>query len=276
MLPTIFLSHGAPTLALEDVPARRFLRETAGVLDRPSAILVASAHWESQAPVVSAMASNTTIHDFGRGFPRALFDMRYDAPGAPALAERVVDLLAGAGLPARTDARRGLDHGAWIPLSQIWPDADIPVLQLSIQPQLGPAHHLELGRALAPLRAEGVLVIGSGSFTHNLEEFFGQAPAAPEPDWVAAFADWTDAALLEDRRSDLLLYRHKAPFAVENHPTDEHLLPLYVALGAAGEDARAHRLHRSATYGVLRMDAYAFGLPTPPNAAVSERHVAYP
>ena len=182
---------GAPTLALEDVPARRFLRQAAGLLGRPSALLVASAHWESHAPLVSAMARNGTIHDFGRGFPRALFGMRYDAPGAPALAERVVDLLAAAGPPARTDARRGLGHGAWIPLSQLWPDADIPVLQVSIQSQFGPAHHPDLGRALAPLRAEGVLVLGSGSFTHDLEEFFGQAPGTPEPDWVAAFADWT-------------------------------------------------------------------------------------
>lgn len=258
MLPTVFISHGAPTLAIEDVPARRFLREAATLWPRPTAILVASAHWMSRAPLVSAMERNTTIHDFGHMFPRPLFEMRYDAPGAPQVAERVADLLAAAGLAARLDPRRGLDHGSWVPLSQIYPDADIPVLQLSIQPHLGPAHHLDLGRALAPLRKEGVLVIGSGSFTHNLEAFFGQGPNAAEPDWVAAFADWTDAALREGRVCDLLTYRRQAPFAVENHPTDEHLLPLYVALGAAGEGAKTERLHSSASYGVLRMDAYAF------------------
>jgi 4,5-DOPA dioxygenase extradiol len=259
MLPSIFISHGAPTLALEDVPARSFLREAASRLpQRPAAILVASAHWGTRTPVVSAMTRNTTIHDFGRMFPSALFEMHYDAPGAPALAERAADLLAGAGLASHIDDRRGLDHGAWIPLSQMYPDADIPVLQVSIQPHLGPAHHLDLGRALPPLRREGVLIIGSGSFTHNLEEFFGQAPDAPEPDWVAAFADWVDGALLEGRLRDLLGYRYQAPFAVQNHPTDEHLLPLYVALGAAGMAPRTERLHRSASYGVLRMDAYAF------------------
>ncbi|UPY38950.1 class III extradiol ring-cleavage dioxygenase [Sediminicoccus sp. KRV36] len=259
MLPSIFISHGAPTLALEDVPARRFLREAASHLpERPTVILVASAHWGTRTPVVSAMARNTTIHDFGQMFPRALFEMRYDAPGAPGLAERAADLLAGAGLASRMDDRRGLDHGAWVPLSQMYPGADIPVLQVSIQPHLGPAHHLDLGRALAPLRKEGVLIIGSGSFTHNLEEFFGQAADAPEPDWVAAFADWVDDALREGRLPDLLGYRYQAPFAVRNHPTDEHLLPLYVALGAAGMAPRTERLHRSASYGVLRMDAYAF------------------
>jgi 4,5-DOPA dioxygenase extradiol len=259
MMPSIFISHGAPTLALEDVPARSFLRTAASLLPRrPTAILVASAHWGTRTPVVSAMARNNTIHDFGRMFPAALFEMRYDAPGAPALADRAADLLANAGLASRTDDRRGLDHGAWIPLSQMYPEADIPVLQVSVQPHLGPAHHLDLGRALAPLRKEGVLIIGSGSFTHNLEEFFGQALDAPEPDWVADFADWVDDALLEGRLRDLLGYRHQDPFAIQNHPTDEHLLPLYVALGAAGSAPRAERLHRSASYGVLRMDAYAF------------------
>lgn len=259
MLPSMFLSHGAPTLALEDVPARSFLRAAASLLpQRPAAILVASAHWGTRTPVVNAMLRNTTIHDFGRMFPPALFEMRYDAPGAPALAERVADLLAAAGLASRTDDRRGLDHGAWIPLSQMYPEADIPVLQVSIQPHLGPAHHLDLGRALAPLRKEGVLIIGSGSFTHDLSEFRGHGPNDAAPDWVNSFADWFDAALTQGHTDELIDYRRRAPFATKNHPTEEHLLPLYVALGAAGENARAERLHASSTYSVLRMDVYAF------------------
>jgi 4,5-DOPA dioxygenase extradiol len=185
--------------------------------------------------------------------------MTYPAPGAPALAERVSDLLCGAGIASDIDRRRGLDHGAWVPLLLMYPAADIPVLQLSIQGHLGPAHHLQLGQALAPLRQEGVLVIGSGSFTHNLRELrrdAGDDDTAPE--WVTGFAQWFDAALSEGRRCDLLTYRARAPHAERNHPTEEHLLPLYVALGAAGEGARAERLHASATYGTLRMDAYAF------------------
>ena len=184
--------------------------------------------------------------------------MRYDAPGDPALAEQVADLLGAAGLQAGIDRARGLDHGAWVPLLLAYPAADVPVLQISVQSHLGPAHHYEVGRALAPLREQGVLVIGSGSFTHDLSRFRGQAPDAPEAADVAAFAAWMDAALLAGRRCDLLTYRHKAPHALEQHPTEEHLLPLFVAMGAAGPDAQAERLHASVAYGVLRMDSYAF------------------
>lgn len=257
MLRPIFLSHGAPTLPLEDVAARRFLEGLAATMPRPRAILAVSAHWETRTPTVTAVAHNTTIHDFS-GFPAELYRLDYLAPGDPELADRVVDLLGTAGLPVAVDTQRGLDHGAWVPLMLAWPQADIPVVQLSVQSHLGPGHHLELGRALAPLTNEGVLIVGSGSFTHDLSSWRGQAGMA-EPDWVTDFADWFDAALAEGRTCDLLAYRHLAPNAVRNHPTEEHLLPLFVALGAAGPDATATRLHASTTYGVLRMDAYAFG-----------------
>jgi 4,5-DOPA dioxygenase extradiol len=257
MLPTIFLSHGAPTLPLMDSPATSFLRGLAAMLDRPRAIVVASAHWETERPEVNAVAVNETIHDF-HGFPRALYDMRYPAPGDPALAERIVGLLAEAGLTGAVEPRRGLDHGAWVPLLLAWPAHDIPVLQLSVQSQLGPDHHEKLGAALAPLRAEGVLVIGSGSFTHDLRRFRGQPTDAPVQPDVTAFADWMDAAIRQGRHEDLLGYRKLAPYAVQNHPTDEHLLPLYVAMGAAGPGARPERLHSSAQFSILRMDAYAF------------------
>jgi 4,5-DOPA dioxygenase extradiol len=256
-LPSLFLSHGAPTLPLTDTPARAFLSEIGTALERPKAILVISAHWDTEVPTVNAVDRNQTIHDFG-GFPRVLYEMQYPAPGSPPLAGRVAELLKAAGLDCNIDGRRGLDHGAWVPLLLMVPQADIPVVQLSLQSHLGPEHHLRVGRALAPLRQEGVLIIGSGSFTHDLSEFRGHGPNDPAPVWVNAFADWFDAALRDQKVEDLLDYRRLAPFATKNHPTDEHLLPLYAAMGAAGENARAERLHASASYGVLRMDVYAF------------------
>jgi 4,5-DOPA dioxygenase extradiol len=256
-LPSLFLSHGAPTLPLTDTPARTFLSEIGTRLERPTAILVISAHWDTEVPTVNAVDRNQTIHDFG-GFPRALYEMQYPAPGSPPLAGRVAELLHAAGLPCNIDGRRGLDHGAWVPLLLMVPQADIPVIQLSLQSHLGPEHHLRVGRALAPLRQEGVLIIGSGSFTHDLSEFRGHGPNDPAPQWVNAFADWFDAALTNRKADDLVNYRRLAPFATKNHPTDEHLLPLFAAMGAAGEHARAERLHASASYGVLRMDVYAF------------------
>lgn len=256
-MPALFLSHGAPTLPLSDTPARAFLGELGGMTARPRAILVISAHWETTTPTIGAVDRNETMHDFG-GFPRALYQLRYPAPGSPPVAARVSELLRASGLECETDRGRGLDHGAWVPLLLMYPQADIPVLQLSVQPHLGPEHHLRIGRALAPLRQEGVLIIGSGSLTHDLSEFRGQAPNDPAPDWVNAFADYFHSALTTGQIDDLIDYRRRAPFAVKNHPSEEHLLPLYVALGAAGANARAERLHASATYSVLRMDVYAF------------------
>ena len=256
MLPSLFVSHGAPTLALSDAPARRFLERLADVAPRPSAILVASAHWEAPHPAVNAPAINDTIHDF-YGFPAELYRLRYSAPGAPAVAERVVALLSAAGMKGSIDRRRGLDHGAWVPLLLGWPAADIPVAQISLIEGGDAAAHLALGRALAPLRTENVLVIGSGSFTHNLRELRRDG-TEPEPGWTRDFSEWMDRALVGGRVDDLIDYRRLAPHAARNHPTDEHLLPLFVALGAAGEGAAAERLHSSVTLGALRMDAYAF------------------
>ena len=258
MLPALFLSHGAPTLPLDDVPAREFLQGLGQELQRPQAILVASAHWETEVPKLGAAERPETIHDF-RGFPPELFQMRYPAPGAPELAERASDLLCAAGIRSRLDPRRGLDHGAWVPLLLMYPDADIPVVPLSVQPHLGPAHHVQVGRALAPLRDEGVLVLGSGSFTHDLSRFRGQALDAEPPADVQAFGSWFEKALTEGRTCDLMTYRTRAPSAAQQHPTEEHLLPLYVALGAGGKGAPARHLHASSMHGILRMDAWAFG-----------------
>jgi len=259
MLPAIFVSHGSPMLALEPADARDFLRKLPELLPaRPKAILVISAHWERLRPAVNAPARNETIHDFG-GFPAALFDIQYPAPPSADLANRVAGLLSAGGMPTDIDTRRGLDHGAWVPLVVAWPDADIPVVQLSVQTRLGPEHHYRLGQLLAPLRDEGVLIIGSGRFTHDLSSFrvSGGRIDAPEQAWVHAFAEWMVSALKNSRIDDLLNYRARAPEAAHNHPTEEHLLPLYVALGAGAD--RIEHLHQSTTYGVLRMDAFAFG-----------------
>jgi 4,5-DOPA dioxygenase extradiol len=198
--------------------------------------------------VVGSAERTTTIHDF-HGFPRALYDLRYDPPGAPDIAAAAAGLLNRAGLPT------GLDHGAWVPLLLMYPEADIPVFQVSIQPPLGPRHHLAVGKALAALRQQEVLIVGSGSFTHNLSRFRGAAVNAPAPPDVVAFADWFDSAIIGARTADTLHYRALAPHAVEQHPTDEHLLPLFVAMAAGGT---AERLHSSAMHSILRMDAYAF------------------
>jgi 4,5-DOPA dioxygenase extradiol len=257
-LPTLFISHGSPMLALEDSPARRFLIELGKTLPRPQAVIVASAHWESMdGPAVSLAAHPDTIHDFG-GFPAPLYAIRYPAPGAPDTAERAAQLLEQAGFAVRRNADRGLDHGAWVPLRLMYPDADIPVAQVSVLHGGTPAEHEKMGKALASLRDDGVLIVGSGSLTHNLYEFRGQGIDAPVPAWVSDFGAWMMTALHDDRRDALLDYRAQAPHAVSNHPTEEHLLPLFVAMGAGGEDARVERIHSSYEYGVLAMDVYSF------------------
>jgi 4,5-DOPA dioxygenase extradiol len=257
MLPSLFISHGAPTLPLDACPAREFLKGLSAEIDRPRAILAVSAHWDSDAPAVNNVAVNETIHDF-YGFPEALYRIRYKAPGSAALAERTRALLNDAGFACGSDRSRGLDHGAWSPLSLIYPDPVIPVVQLSVQSGLGAAHHFALGRALAPLREEGVLVLGSGGFVHNLRTLTRWVVDAPEPQWSTDFGDWVHERLAQGRAEELLDYRRLAPNAALAHPTEEHFLPLFVAFGAGGKEAQGHRLHRNVMYGSQRMDAYAF------------------
>ena len=255
--PAIFVSHGSPTLPLERCPAVDFLRGLGDSLGHPEAILVVSAHWDTARPAVSAAEHPETIYDF-YGFPPELYRLRYPAPGAPQLARRAADLLATNGLKTDIDPGRGLDHGAWTSLFLMYPEADIPVTQLSIQSHLGPAHHVRLGEALRPLRDEGVLVFASGGATHNLRELsYQRGNPVPQP-WVVEFNEWLADAVLSGRREDLVGYRVRAPHAVRNHPTDEHLIPLFVALGAGSPGAAAQRLHTSISSGVISMDAYRF------------------
>lgn len=255
--PALFISHGAPTLALETGQTRDFLARLGAGLTRPRAILVVSAHWETAAPAVSTATQPETIHDF-YGFPQALYEMRYPAPGAPEVARQAAQLLGDAGLPAVAVPDRGLDHGAWVPLALMFPAADIPVAQIAVQTRQGPAHHLRMGEALRPLRDAGVLIVASGSATHNLGEFGRHEFAAPPPAWVSAFNEWLAAALAAGRTADLLDYRRLAPQAVRNHPTEEHLLPLFAALGAATPGVAPRRIHEAYTWGVIGMDAYRF------------------
>lgn len=257
-LPAIFVSHGSPTLVLNDVPARDFLMGLGADLPQPRAIVVVSAHYESAGVRVNTAARPRVIHDF-HGFPKALYEMRYDAPGDPDLAAAIVARLRMAGLDAEGDESWGFDHGTWVPLTLMYPEADIPVVAVSVDPEASPDHHRRLGAALAPLRDDGVLILASGAFTHNLGELRRGAQAELDaPDWVTQFVDWTADAIQEGRTEDLLHYRDRAPAAVRNHPTEEHFLPLFAALGAGG-GGQGRRLHTSTTFSVLAMDAYAFG-----------------
>lgn len=255
-LPALFISHGSPMTALQPGKVGERLAQLAADLPPPRAIVLASAHWLTRSPQVGAAATPETVHDFG-GFPQALFDIRYPAPGDPVLSARVAALLQGAGLQPQVDPDHGLDHGVWVPLRLLYPAADIPVVPVSIQPGLGPAHQLRLGRALAPLRDEGVLVIGSGSITHNLHDWRSYDEARQAP-YVQPFIDWIEQRMAAEDVEALLDYRRQAPYAERAHPTDEHLLPLYVAMGAGGAPMRAQRIDAGIDMGFLAMDIYRF------------------
>ncbi len=255
--PSLFVSHGSPMMSVEDSPARRFLCEFSASLERPEAILIASAHWETPFPAVGAAARLETIYDF-YGFPQPLYEMSYPAPGTPEVGARAGALLAAHGIDAVADHERGLDHGAWVPLRLMFADADIPVAQVATQGHLGPRHHYEIGRALEPLRDEGVMVIGSGNLTHNLHELRRDDPEGSATEEVVAFADWVFDAVARGRIEDLIDYRALAPHAQYNHPSEEHFLPLFTALGAGGDNGQAARIHASTSYGALSMDMYRF------------------
>lgn len=257
-LPTLFVPHGAPTFALRPGAAGAAMAGLAASLPQPRAIIIVSPHWETAVPTVGFADRPEVIHDFS-GFPEALYALRYPATGCREAAQEVLAALEGAGLDARQDANRGLDHGAWIPLRLMFPEADVPVIPLSIQPDRGPAGAYELGRALAPLVHKGFLVIASGNVTHNLRDFQrARQNGAAVPAYVREFPAWLAERLAANDLSALLDYRRQAPGAVQAHPEDEHLLPLYVAFGAAGEGAAVERVHAGVDDYVLAMDAYSF------------------
>jgi 4,5-DOPA dioxygenase extradiol len=257
MFPTVFLSHGSPMHALEPGAAGPAWAALGQRFAAPRALLIASAHWETDAPALTGAARPETIHDF-YGFPEPLYRIAYPAPGAPQVAQRACELLRQAGFEATLDEERGLDHGAWSPLLYAYPQAQVPVVQLSVQTRLGPRHHLAIGRALRPIAAEGVLLVGSGHMTHNLRDRTRGA-AVPPLAYAAQFQEWVDARLRARDAEALAEYRTRAPHGARAHPTEEHFLPLFVALGAAAENARAERVHTGIESGSLAMDAYVFG-----------------
>lgn len=254
--PSLFVSHGAPTLPFEDHDAVPFLKGLSSVYTPPKAILVVSAHWETDKPMLSSTVQPETIHDF-YNFPNELYQLSYPSPGAPETAARAAHLLREAGFSVDLDDERGLDHGAWIPLMLMEPEAQIPTLQLSIQSHLGPQHQHAVGQALAPLRREGVLILASGGAVHNLAGWRQGGDTTPA--WALDFDDWLRQAVTEGRTDDLLNYRKRAPFAKQAHPRDEHLLPLFTALGAASEEnPRGKSLYQGFSHRVLSMAAFGF------------------
>lgn len=271
-LPPLYLSHGSPTIALEPGEAGRFMQRLGPAIDaafgRPRAILAISAHSLTRVPVLLGAARHETIHDFG-GFAPALFEMRYDAPGEPAVARRAEALMLAAGLEVHRLDEGGLDHGIWTVLHHVYPKVDVPVVALAWPPQSTPDSLMQLGRALAPLAHEGVLIMATGSITHDLRRVFTARGMADEhtpeaPDSAAFRAWWATHAAARDWPA-LAAYRGQAPGATRLHPTDEHLLPWFIAAGAgegqaaSGPSTMPQRLYAGATHGTIGMDAYAFG-----------------
>ena len=257
-IPALFVPHGAPTFALRPGAAGAALAAAAAGLPKLRAIVVVSGHWDTAEPTVGFADRPETIHDY-RGFPRELNSIRYPATGCREAATEVQQRLATAGFKVSADSSRGLDHGAWIPLRTMFPDADVPVIQLSIQSRRGPRHHLAIGRALVPLAAHGVLVLGSGNLTHNIGDFQAAYQAGGvSPAYVREFADWMGKKLVAGDVPALLDYRSQAPHAQRAHPTEDHLLPLFVAMGAAGENFEATRFHAGIDDFVLAMDSFIF------------------
>ena len=258
-LPSLFVSHGSPTFAIDAGSTGPALKAFGSQLPTDlRGVVIMSPHWTTRTPMVMTTAQPQTWHDFG-GFPEVLYTLQYPAPGSPGLAQEVLDLLAQAGMPAQADAQRPFDHGAWVPLLHLMPNAQVPVVQVSMPARWDGAQLYAMGRALQSLRERDVLVVGSGSMTHNLAEFFGgQHEVAP---YVQEFSRWVEQQLQEGDLATLLQHRSNAPHAHRAHPTDDHFLPLFFALGAAGEDARPSYLSREVMFGMLAMDCMTFAAP---------------
>lgn len=253
-LPSLFVSHGPPSMVIDDLPVHAALADLGRRLPRPRAVVCVSAHWIAETPAVTAGEAPPTIHDF-YGFPDELYRLHYPAPGNPDLAARIAALVREAGYPCHEDAERGLDHGTWEPLMLMYPEADVPVVQLSLLADPEPAAHYRLGRALAPLREKGVMVMGSGTAVHNLSQWRREPDTTPA--WARAFDDWLAVRLAAGDVAAVLAYHREAPSAHNAHPTAEHFLPLPVALGAA-DGAPGEPVYRGFSYGSLSMAAYAF------------------
>ncbi len=253
-LPSLFVSHGAPLFAVDAGTTGPALQAWGATLPADlRGIVIMSPHWMARSPAVMTTPQPSTWHDFG-GFPPALYELQYPAPGSPALGLEVIAALQAAGITAQPDDQRPLDHGTWVPLMHMLPQANVPVVQVALPMGYGPREVYAMGAALAGLRALGVLVMGSGSMTHNLGEFFGgERAVAP---YVTEFSRWIETQLSTGNLDTLLAYRAQAPHASRAHPSEDHFLPLFFALGAAGADARPSYLSREVMYSMLAMDAF--------------------
>lgn len=258
LAPLFFISHGAPTFALSPGRLGPMLQALGQQLSGVNAILVVSPHWQTHQTTVMTTAVPPTVHDFG-GFGPALHALQYPAAGHPRWALEAARALNRAGLTVQVDDRRGLDHGAWVPLRFLRPQADLPVFQVSMPVSLDTASAVRLGQALAPLREQGVLIVASGSLTHNLYEF--RPFNGEEAPYAREFVEWTRQAVVAQDVASLVAYRRLAPHAARAHPSEEHFLPLLVALGARSDDEPARVLDGGMTYGMLSMESYVWGMP---------------
>ncbi|WP_223671175.1 dioxygenase family protein [Kangiella shandongensis] len=258
-MPALFLSHGSPMLAVENNSTTQFFQSLGDNLNKPRAIIVLSAHFDL-ADSVQITSSNSleTIHDF-YGFAEELYQLQYPAHGAPILSQQIADTLLRDELNVSLNLKRGLDHGAWIPLMWLYPEADIPVIQMSIDSTRGTHYHYRLGQELKHLRQQGVLLIGSGGITHNLRAFFTASSDSSYGAKAEAFSEWIAQQLSLGQHDNLLNYKQLAPHANFNHPTAEHLYPLFVTLGATEMDEPIKRIHQAMDHQVLSLDAYQFG-----------------
>jgi len=262
-MPVVFISHGSPMVAVEKDDYTGALRRMGESLPLPKAIVVVSAHWETAAPVRVTLAETPeTIHDFG-GFPEALYQLRYPSPGHPTLAKEILSLLNAGGIPAIGDGERGLDHGAWVPLRHAYPGAEIPVLEVTLPMPRSPSALLLIGQALAPLRRQGVLLMGSGGIVHNLRRVHFADKNAPVEAWAKSFDDWVRSRLESGDVASIVDYKGQAPHGAAAAPTTEHLDPLFVVLGAAGKGAAVQDLYEGIQYGNLSMRSFALAQPAP-------------
>ncbi|WP_235363915.1 MULTISPECIES: DODA-type extradiol aromatic ring-opening family dioxygenase [Shewanella] len=264
LMPSLFVSHGSPMLALDDSDNAAFLAELGQLLPRPKAMLVFSAHTDFSGKVrIASGEAPRTVHDF-YGFPDALYRVNYPAPGAPKLAAKIADLLQTAGVDAELDDQLGWDHGLWTPLCRLYPEADIPLVLVSIDSRRGASYHYRLGQAIKSLRAEGILVLGSGGISHNLGELFRRPGDPQKVEKMQSFVNWIADKLSQGDLPALLDVERQAPHARFNHPSIEHLMPFYVALGAGqGEGINEAgktplRLHQSVELQILALDTYTW------------------
>jgi 4,5-DOPA dioxygenase extradiol len=255
-LPALFVSHGSPMVAIENEGWGRRLRQLGASLERPEAVVVVSAHFEAPTPIrVTASKAPETIHDFS-GFPPELHRIQYVARGDPELAARIRNLLGRSGLSATLDARRGLDHGAWVPLRFLFPRADVPVVEVSLPIPRRPQDALKIGAALGPLRNDGVLLMGSGGIVHNLRRIDAAEDSTRVATWARAFDDWMAARLEAMDVAAILTYREEAPSADSAVPTSDHFDPIFIVLGSAAPGEGVQTLHEGFRYGSLSMRSF--------------------